>query len=604
MTLREAIKTFVQPGMHLHFASTPSRSNAAIREIARQFGDTQHRFDISATGMHSTLHLLGLLGLGQRYCASFFGDNYPVPRPNALYQRLESEGAKLEHWSLGSLVAAFRAGSRGEPFAITNSLCGTDLGASLAGSGKYWEVPDPTNDARRLPLVQSLRADVTFLHAVVGDAGGYALFSPPTCEGFYSALGAKRGVIITVERLVSMAEPREFPHFLPVPPHRVLAICEVPGGAHPQPMYVGPDPYRHLAYDDDTIHYDLWRRITQEPSLLDRFRREVLEQTDDWTSYRAFVLSCGSSCSGADWLSASRASATHVPVTRRPSAPAVNTVIGERHVDSTREKKCGEVVNQIQWPLLSRDARGTLIAARAIIRRVVIEKFDTILAGIGQSFAAARVAKILLSQHGNEPELVVETGLSGIEPNLADSFLLAYRNIVASSRLSDVEHVLGIQVCGNGGRCLGVIGAAQVDGTGCINSTRVSGELLVGSGGANDIASAADEVMVVTRAVASRLPERVDFITSPGARVRTIITDSWEVHRAGPDRPWFVMQWIADSDRLPPQLPKWCADDLRIDNFSAPPSRQELEALRVVGVYPVRGMEAAGKQMLQGCVTG
>ena len=36
MPLAEAIQRFVEPRMHLNFASTPYRSNAAVLEVARR----------------------------------------------------------------------------------------------------------------------------------------------------------------------------------------------------------------------------------------------------------------------------------------------------------------------------------------------------------------------------------------------------------------------------------------------------------------------------------------------------------------------------------------------------------------------------------------
>ena len=73
---------------------------------------------------------------------------------------------------------------------------------------------------------------------------------------------------------------------------------------------------------------------------------------------------------------------------------------------------------------------------------------------------------------------------------------------------------------------IGCLGAAQVDRGGNLNSTLVPGEaFLVGSGGANDVASRAGECLVITRAGPARLPERVGFVTSPGERVRTVVTD-------------------------------------------------------------------------------
>ena len=109
-TLPEAVARFVKPGMQLCFASTPSRSNAAVRELSRQFRGKNPQFVLTATGFHSSLHLLGALRLGRRYLGCFFGDNYPTPRPNRLYGELLSEGHELEHWSLWSYVSALAAG--------------------------------------------------------------------------------------------------------------------------------------------------------------------------------------------------------------------------------------------------------------------------------------------------------------------------------------------------------------------------------------------------------------------------------------------------------------------------------------------------------------
>jgi hypothetical protein len=147
--------------------------------------------------------------------------------------------------------------------------------------------------------------------------------------------------------------------------------------------------------------------------------------------------------------------------------------------------------------------------------------------------------------------------------------------------LTDVEHVLGTLVCGAGCRSLGVIGAAQVDCRGRINSTRTAGKLLVGSGGANDIASSANEVIVVTRAQPGRLPPTVEYVTSPGDQVRSIVTDRWELHRTNVAEPWRVLQWlrIPPAAEHPSQLPTWILDDSHIGPSAEPPTQEEFEAL-------------------------
>ncbi|HZH03453.1 MAG TPA: CoA-transferase, partial [Myxococcaceae bacterium] len=182
MPLGRAVRAFVRAGMHLNFASTPGRSNASVRELARAFVGTSPEFDLSATGFHSLLHLLGLLELGRRYIACFFGDNCPVPKPNPLYTRLRERGAQLEFWSVGSYVASLRAGALGLPYGLVTSLSGSDLGRELAEAGRYRELPDPEGGGTPLGLVTPMRPDVTFLHALAGDAQGRVLCSAPFSE--------------------------------------------------------------------------------------------------------------------------------------------------------------------------------------------------------------------------------------------------------------------------------------------------------------------------------------------------------------------------------------------------------------------------------------
>jgi hypothetical protein len=85
-----------------------------------------------------------------------------------------------------------------------------------------------------------------------------------------------------------------------------------------------------------------------------------------------------------------------------------------------------------------------------------------------------------------------------------------------------------------------VIGGAQVDQDGNVNSTLVNGKLLVGSGGACDIALGAREVLVLARR--ERLVPRVQYITSPGERVRAVVVEDgvlercsggWTLHTLG-----------------------------------------------------------------------
>src|ERR1019366_9490394 len=80
---------------------------------------------------------------------------------------------------------------------------------------------------------------------------------------------------------------------------------------------------------------------------------------------------------------------------------------------------------------------------------------------------------------------------------------------------------------GGPGTCtIACLGAAQVDREGNRNSTDIpGGPFLVGSGGANDVASRATACVVVTIAQPHRLVERAGYVTSPGRNVESVATD-------------------------------------------------------------------------------
>lgn len=88
--------------------------------------------------------------------------------------------------------------------------------------------------------------------------------------------------------------------------------------------------------------------------------------------------------------------------------------------------------------------------------------------------------------------------------------------------------------CGADNRCLAALGAAQVDRHGNLNTTRIAGTLLVGSGGACDIAASVEEAVVLVRLQPGRLVDEVEYITSPGRAVGSVVTDRGVLTRPVP----------------------------------------------------------------------
>jgi len=91
--------------------------------------------------------------------------------------------------------------------------------------------------------------------------------------------------------------------------------------------------------------------------------------------------------------------------------------------------------------------------------------------------------------------------------------------------LTDSFGALGMMVAGKTNRCIGALGTALIDKQGNLNSTMIPPATLIsGSGGGNDTASGAKEVVVAVHHARGRLVEKLNYITSPGARIRTLVT--------------------------------------------------------------------------------
>jgi 3-oxoacid CoA-transferase subunit A len=308
-------------------------------------------------------------------------------------------------------------------------------------------------------------------------------------------------VIVTVEAIVGREAAARLPGAVKLAPNRVRAIAVEPFGAHPQPLYVAP-ALGLPGYRDDYDHYRLWRSMVEEPDRFGGFVDSVLRAQDGGAAYRSFV--------GLERLEALKGPAPP-PAATNPS------------------------------PEAGADERMIVLAARHIARRVRASGYRVILAGLGHAFFAARLARRWLAEEGLDVPVMVETGLYDLDcgPG-ADSFLLSHHNVARSARHSDVEDILGALTCGRRNACLAVLGAAQVDARGRINTTRLpGGRLLVGSGGAADIAARAAEVLVLTKCERDRLVAEAGYVTSPGRGVLGVATERCVLSRADGD----VARW-------------------------------------------------------------
>ncbi len=154
----------------------------------------------------------------------------------------------------------------------------------------------------------------------------------------------------------------------------------------------------------------------------------------------------------------------------------------------------------------------------AITASRLLDDHKVVFAGVGMPLLASAVARRTRAPHLT---IVLEGGIIGASllPGRLPVSTNEMRAAYGARMLTGITDIF--LYAQRGYFDYGFLGAAQVDMHGNIN-TSVIGSIerprvrLPGSGGANDISSLCNQVLIVTQHEPRRFVERVDFVTSPG----------------------------------------------------------------------------------------
>jgi glutaconate CoA-transferase subunit B len=141
-----------------------------------------------------------------------------------------------------------------------------------------------------------------------------------------------------------------------------------------------------------------------------------------------------------------------------------------------------------------------------------IHDFELVFVGMRLPLLAFMLAQ---ATHASHAVGLYENGI--IRAQAASELLYTMSdppNVRGATRATDMLEVMGLLQSGRVG--LGFVGAAEVDRFGNLNTTRVGATRLPGSGGASDIASLAERLLILLSHRRHRLVERVSYLTSPG----------------------------------------------------------------------------------------
>ncbi|MGW4349705.1 CoA-transferase [Streptomyces sp. NPDC004690] len=482
--LDEAISRYVRPGDAVHVMMGHSRWSALVRELARQHWQKPSEFTLIMASLSSLGAVLFRAGCLKKVVTVYSGDSFPVFTPNPVFQQAYGSGAvEVENWSFLTYIQRLRAAATGVPAVVTGSV----RDSSMAENDAYQEVDTAFG---RVGLVAPLVPDVTLVHAAVADRQGNLAIAPPMFEGVVGALASRRGVVATVEKVVDDLRP--WSTLVRIPAHRVRAVVEAPFGAHPGGVYAGPAGSRLpvQGYLEDVPFWISVREATRGADFDAWLREWVLEPAD----HDAYLAKLGPERLAE--LVRAAADAPPPPPRERSGQPPTGA------------------------------ERAAVWLADLVAHRVAETGTDTVLAGAGLANLAAWVGVGRAKAAGHQVALAAELGLWDYTPTPGDPFIFSFHNFPSSAMLLDTEQVLGNLVNGAFLRSIACVGAAQIDRTGDINTTRIDGgPYLVGSGGGNDVITNADEVLVVGTMGRRRFVDKCGYVTSPGRRVRAVVTD-------------------------------------------------------------------------------
>lgn len=489
LSLAEAVRRFVRPGMVLELAVTLARPNAWIHELLRRFRDERPDFTLVTLTLSANASLLVHAGLAARAITTFCGDSYPAPAPNGVLRRAIRAGRlAVENWSIGTLPLRLEAAAMGVPELPTRSLVGSTMAEENAHAfsvrgGVGW--------------VKPLVPDLTLVHALAADRSGNAILPAPRGEGIVGAFAARDGVLVSAERIVSTEWIRRHSHLGFLPGQWVRAVVEAPLGAHPAPLWSAGCEVE--GYADD---YAMLTELHDAVATDDGAERWLREWVIDVGEHAGYVAKLGSE--------------------------RIARLRGRNRADAWRDE-----VAEHETRLEALEAvpatpveRQVIEAARWVERLAAEEGAASILAGIGNANLAAWLGARRLAARGLPVALMAELGLFGYDPRPFDPVVFSMRNLATATWLTEVRTLMSMVLPSERQPCIGSIGAAEVGRFGELNTTRLAdGTPITGSGGGNDIASAARGVVVTASLTPGRFRETVGYVTSPGSRVRAVATE-------------------------------------------------------------------------------
>jgi glutaconate CoA-transferase subunit A len=270
MSLSEAVAAFVQDGQCVALEGfTHLIPFAAGHEIIRQ-----GRRHLALVRMTPDVIYDQMIGAGCADSLTFsWGGNPGIGSLHRFRDAVEHgwpTPLAIDERSHSDLSNAWVAGAADLPFAVLRGYAGSDL-ARVNPRIRTITCPFTGEELAATPAV---RTDVTIIHAQKADAKGNVLLWGILGVQKEAVLAAKHSIVTVEERVEALNAPA---NACVLPAWVVDALCLVPRGASPS--------YAHGYYLRDNAFYRRWDSISRSREHFQRWVREHILSTADFTEY-------------------------------------------------------------------------------------------------------------------------------------------------------------------------------------------------------------------------------------------------------------------------------------------------------------------------------
>ena len=513
LSLGEAIRRYVEPGMTIYVREG---SYAAIREMIRQFWGKKPEFTLVMIGCRDYALDLIHCGLLSKVMTSRCSESPTQGVSHVIRRAYKKKAVNIESWSLYSLTLRLMAGAMGIGFLPTRSLLDSTMAQENRDS--FMEMDDPFGRDEKFGVVKSLNADISMVHGWAADPHGNLILGPAILsgEGEWGALGSQKGIIATVEKIVSTEFIREHSSLVNIPAYFVKSVSVVPFGAHPLGLASLTSDFDE--YEADYEFMKERAQASKEPETLDAWLKE-------------WVVACPHN---DDYL-------------RKLGYPRLAFLKGKAGRFNWEHKLLSLREEDLTATDYDAEERMIIAASRIIKEKVLKNRYRVILAGIGTGGLAAWLAYYQLKKAGVDVELMLGSSCYGWAPRPGDPQVTNFSNLRACKMITDVVHTYGIFAHK---QCLSVLGSAQVDKYGNLNSTRLSEDFyLTGSGGANDGVAASTETVVVLAQSKKRFVNELPYTTCFGKNTTAVISDKGIFEKISPDNELILTGYFPEPDK-------------------------------------------------------